>query len=170
MRVSWLSVALVALGLATAGCAVEDVSDRNEEIVLAMIEAVNARDFDALDTLVAPDVRRHSAATPGVTIESLDDFKAFLEADLISVPDSKMTVNHVVADDGMVAVHATYAGTQDGPMGPFPASGKPMEAPFMGMLRIENGKIAEMWVEWDNLSLLAQLGHFPPPEAPAPIP
>lgn len=32
----------------------------------------------------------------------------------------------------------------------------------MGILRIEEGKIAEIWVEWDNLNALTQLGHFPP--------
>ncbi|MGB5302463.1 MAG: ester cyclase, partial [Gemmatimonadota bacterium] len=50
-----------------------------------------------------------------------------------------------------------------GQMGPFPPSGKQLELPFIGLLRVENGKIAEIWVEWDNLNALAQLGHFPPP-------
>jgi len=54
--------------------------------------------------------------------------------------------------------------TQTGPMGPFPASGKKMILPFMAILRFSDGKIAEMWVEWDNLNALAQSGHFPPPE------
>ena len=49
-------------------------------------------------------------------------------------------------------------------MGPFPPSGLELEIPFIGLLRIEDGKIAEIWVEWDNLNALAQLGHFPPPE------
>lgn len=168
MRMFLTVLAVAAAGLVAAACATEDASDRNERIVLAMIEAVNERDFDALDTLIAVDVRRHSAATPGVTVESLEDFKAFLHQDLASVPDALQTVNLIFADDDMVAVHVTYAGTQDGPMGPFPASGKHVELPFMGMLRIEEGKIAEMWVEWDNLNALAQLGHFPPPETAPP--
>ena len=48
-----------------------------------------------------------------------------------------------------------------GRWGPFPASDKPMTIPFMGILRIESGKIAEIWVEWDNLNALGQLGHVP---------
>jgi len=55
-------------------------------------------------------------------------------------------------------------GTQKGPMGPFPASHKRMELPFIGILRLEQGKVAEIWVEWDNLNALTQLGHFPLPE------
>ncbi len=38
-----------------------------------------------------------------------------------------------------------------------------MTIPFMGILSVVNGKIAEMWVEWDNLGALAQLGHVPGP-------
>ena len=63
-----------------------------------------------------------------------------------------------------VAIRARLIGTQTGPMGPFPASGNKLELPFMGILRIEDDKIAEMWVEWDNLNALTQLGHFQPPE------
>jgi hypothetical protein len=33
------------------------------------------------------------------------------------------------------------------------------------MFRIETAKIAEIWVEWDNVSRLAQLGLSPPPGA-----
>ena len=49
-------------------------------------------------------------------------------------------------------------------MPPFPPSGKKMDIRFISFARFEEGKMAEMWVEWDNLASLTQLGHFPPPE------
>jgi predicted ester cyclase len=128
-----------------------------------MIEAVNKRDFEGLDAVVAANVQRHSAATPGVVVENLEQFKAFLRQDLAAVPDAQQTVNMIFSDGDMVAVHATYEGTQSGPMGPFPPSGRRLTLPFIGLLRIENGKIAEIWVEWDNVHALTQLGHLPPP-------
>ena len=128
-----------------------------------MIEAINERDFDALDDVVAEDVRRHSAATPGVEVKSLDDFKAFLKHDLAVIPDGSQEIHFMLSEDDRVAVYATYRGTQSGPMGPFPPSGRVAETPFIGIARIEDGKIAELWVEWDNLGILTQLGHFPPP-------
>jgi predicted ester cyclase len=135
----------------------------DEAVVLAMIEALNARDFDALDTLIAADVTRRSGATPGVIVASLDDFKAFLYQDLAGVPDAQQEVHVIFSGGGWVAVHATYRGTQDGQMGPFPPSGKSLELPFIGLLRVEGGLIQEILVEWDNLNVLGQLGHFPPP-------
>jgi predicted ester cyclase len=78
------------------------------------------------------------------------------------VPDAVQEVNQIFSNGPMVAVHVTYKGTQSGPMGPFPPSNRRLELPFIGILRVEDGKISEIWVEWDNLNALSQLGHFPP--------
>jgi predicted ester cyclase len=130
----------------------------------AMIAAINARDLDALDELVAPDMHRHSAATPDVVVTSLAEFKAFLGTDFAAVSDSVQTVDVIFGGGDFVAVRARYIGTQDGPMGPFPASGKRLELPYVGILRFQDDKVIEMWVEWDNLTALSQLGHFPAPQ------
>lgn len=134
----------------------------NIQAVKAMIETINQRNLQALDELVAADVVRHSASTPGVSVTSLDEFRAFLEGDLATVPDSVQTIEIIFGSGDYVAIRAKYSGTQSGPMGPFPASGKRVEIPFMGILRFEQGKIAEIWVEWDNLNILSALGHYPP--------
>ncbi len=152
-------LALSAIG--TLACS-EERQPSSEAVVLQMIDAVNARDFDALDNLIAADVHRYSGATPDVAVRSLADFKAFLHQDLAGVPDAVQEVNQIFSNGPMVAVHVTYKGTQSGPMGPFPPSNRQLELPFIGILRVEGGRIAEIWVEWDNLNALSQLGHFPP--------
>jgi len=136
----------------------------NVRMVREMTEAINQRNLEALDEFVSSNVIRHSAATPGVNVSSLDEFRSFLKTDFAAVPDSVQKIEIIFGSGDFVAVRATYSGTQSGPMGPFPASGKKLELPYMGILRFEQGKIAEIWVEWDNLHSLAQLGHFPPPE------
>jgi steroid delta-isomerase-like uncharacterized protein len=133
-------------------------------VVKSVVEAINHRDFEALDDLVAADVVRHSNSTPGVKVTNLKEFKAFLQADLAVCPDAMQEINIIFGCGDRVALRATYRGTQKGQMGPFPPSGKRLELPFMGILRVEEGKVAEIWVEWDNMSALSQLGHFPPPE------
>jgi predicted ester cyclase len=161
MKVPLFALLTLTIGV-TVSCAPAD-SSTNEDIVLRMIEAVNTRDFDALDDIVSPTVRRYSGATPEVQVTSLDEFKAFLHADLAAVPDAMQEVNLIFSSGDMVAVHEIYRGTQTGQMGPFPPSGRSLELPFIGLLRVEDGMVAEIWVEWDNLNALAQLGHFPPP-------
>jgi predicted ester cyclase len=150
---------LATMNLACAA----DPTEHNKDVVQRMTDAINARDFDALDDLVAADVHRHSAATPGVAVENLEQFKAFLHQDLAAVPDAQQEIRLMLAEGDLVAVRAIYRGTQSGQMGPFPPSGLPVEIPFIGILRIEEGKVAEIWVEWDNLNALVQLGHFQPP-------
>ena len=130
---------------------------------MAMVEAINHRDLGALDDLIAPDMVRHSAATAGVTVNSLDQFKAYLESDFLAVPDSVMNVDIIFGSSEFVSMRATYSGTQTGQMGPFPPSGKAFELPFIGILKFRDGKISEMWVEWDNVYALSQLGHFNQP-------
>jgi predicted ester cyclase len=113
-------------------------------VVLRMIKAVNRRAFDALDDLIAADVVQHCAATPDIEVRSLEAFKAFLLRDLAAVPDADQEPNLVFSNGHLVAAHVTYRGTQDGQMGPFPPSGRKLDIPFIGILRIEDGKIAEI--------------------------
>jgi len=136
---------------------------KNVRTATAMMDAINERNLDALDEFIAPDVVRHSAATAGVVVTNLSEFKTFLETDFATVSDSVQKIDVIFGGGEYVAVRAQYIGTQDGPMGPFPASGKKLELPYNGILRFENGKIVEIWVEWDNLFALTQLGHYPPP-------
>lgn len=148
------------------GC-VSDDDDVNVDVVLGMIEAINTRDFEALASVVATDVVRHSAATPGVLVENLEQFEAFLRQDISGVPDAAITVERIFGDGQLVGVLARYTGTQTGQMGPFPPSEGRIDLPFISILRIEDEKIVEMWVEWDNLSMLTQLGHLEQPMPPA---
>jgi predicted ester cyclase len=135
-------------------------------LVRRLEEAMNSRQLDALDEVVAPNFVRHCQATPNLDVRSLAQFKDFLRQDVAVFPDNTQTFTHVVAEGEMVAVWATYEGTQVGQMGPFPPSGKKVRFDFAAILRVENGKLAELWVTWDNMTILAQLGYLP--AAPTP--
>jgi len=137
---------------------------QNIQVVRAMAAAINDRNLDALSDFVAQDVVRHSGATPGVVVTNISEFRTFLENDFATVPDSVQEIDIIFGNGDYVAMYARYIGTQTGPMGPFPASNNRLELPFIGILRLEKGKVAEIWVEWDNLNALTQLGHSPPPE------
>jgi len=128
-----------------------------------MVKAVNGRDLDALDEIIAPNYVRHCQATPDVHVRSLDEFKQFLENDFSAVPDSVITTKFTVSEGDLLAFYCTYAGTQTGQMGPFPPSGRHIDVDFSGVNRFEHGKIVETWLTWDNLAGLVQLGHLKPP-------
>lgn len=156
--------AVVLLAMA-AGCAPSPTAqlEANKELVRQFTEATNAADWEALAEVVAEDFTRHSAATAGPPVTSREEFVRLQESFLVSFPDQRVTLEQLVAEGDWVAARATYRGTQTGPVGEFPATGKAVESPFLALFRNESGKIAELWVEWDNVAMLTQLGLFPPP-------
>ena len=166
---SGMFFATTSLLLLAAACAPAPSAELevNKELVRQFTEAVNAADWDALAAVVSEDFTRHSAATAGPPVTSREAFIQLQESFLISLPDQRVTIQLLVAEGDLVAGLSTYSGTHTGPMGDIPPTGLAVEIPFLAMFRIESGQIAELWVEWDNVAMLTQLGLFPPPEPPS---
>jgi predicted ester cyclase len=143
--------------------------ERNKKVIRDFFDAVNRQSLDEMDQWFARDMVRHCQATPDIKVRSLQDFKDFLESDFKVCPDAKQVLQRIIAEEDLVAVFATYYGTQSGQMGPFPPSNKKFELDYSGMMRFEKGKVVEVWVTWDNLSALMQLGHFNPLNSRDPI-
>ena len=137
-------------------------TERNKAIVRSQAQAINSRDIELLAQTTSAHLIRHCQATPGVEIRSLGQFQDFLRSDWANCPDSVIAIQQMVAEGDRVAVFGTYEATQAGPFGPYPGTGKRFCVDFAGIFRIENDKVAEIWVTWDNLAALTQLGHFQP--------
>lgn len=136
-------------------------TDEITTLVRRLEDAMNSRRLDLLDDILAPDFQRHCEATPDFDVRSREDFKEFLRSNTESFPDNVQTFTQVVADGDRAGIWAIYEGTQSGALGPFPASGRRTRFGFGGVLRVVDGRIAELWVTWDNMTILAQLGHLP---------
>ena len=141
------------------------VAEDARAIVTEFFDAMNDRELDRLDAIVATDFVRHCEATPDVDVQSLGDFKAFLDAYTAVFPDNVQTPIHIAADGDLIGVFATYEGTHLGPFGPFEPTGKRAKFDFAGMLRVQEGKVSEFWITWDNMTILAQLGLLPDAES-----
>ena len=147
-----------------AGCTPppDPMLEANKELFRQYVEAYNANDMDRFDELMTTDFARHSDAVPAVN--SLEEFKAELAQGFEAFPDGRMEAHILVAEGDKVAGYMTFVGTQQGAWGPLPATGAQADLKFVYLFRVEGGKLAEMWVEFDNIAFLTQLGHFPPPE------
>lgn len=144
----------------------QNSSGDTKALIRRLEDAMNTRQLELLDDILAPDFVRHCEATPELDVRSLEQFKDFLRQNTASFPDNTQTFTHVVAEGDMAGIWTTYEGTQMGQLGPFPPSEKKARFDFGGVLRVENGKIAELWVTWDNMTILAQLGHLGGPPSP----
>lgn len=134
--------------------------DTNKALIRAFVRAVNARDWDRLDELVAPNFVRHSHAAGEPGVRSRAELKAFLRREFETFPDAEEQVEDLIAEGDKVAVRHAFRGTQRGPLGPYPPTGRVMTSAYLAIYRIEGGRIAEAWAEWDNLHGLQQLGHY----------
>ena len=160
---------LFAIGFAAlAGCdpGQGSAAETNKALIHRFTEAVNEAQWDDLGDLVSANFVRHSQATEGPEVRSLDEFIALQQSFLAGMPDQHVTLEMLVAEDDLVATLGTYSGTLTGQLGEFRSTGKFAESTFLSIIRVENGRIAEMWVEWDNVAMLDQLGLFPPPTPP----
>lgn len=135
-------------------------TEQNKTVVRAFVEAINQKDWQRFDELVAPDFSRHSSTSGQAKIRSRDQFRDFLAGEASTFPDAHETIHFLVAEGDKVAVHSGFRGTQCGSMGPYPALNRTLSADFITIYRVADGRIAEAWVEWDCLSGLIQLGHF----------
>jgi steroid delta-isomerase-like uncharacterized protein len=134
-------------------------------------EVASQGNLDVVDELFAPDHVNHQAgAAPGEG-DGPAGQKALVGVIRGAFPDLTLKVEDVVGEGDRVLVRYTFNGTQTGPYGAIPASGKPVEVTGMAVWRFANGRIVETWVIFDVLGLLTQIGVIPAPGfAPAATP
>ncbi|MGA9352492.1 MAG: ester cyclase [Terriglobales bacterium] len=79
----------------------------------------------------------------------------------LAFPDLRMTVLNEIAEGNLVTVLYTGTGTNTGEGNGLPATGRKMEVRGITIWRIVNGKITEEWSEFDQLSVMKELGLLP---------
>ena len=133
----------------------------NKTLVRRFAVATRELDYPVLDSIVAPDVVRHSQSTPGLEITSLAELKAYLERDNAAIDGARVDFDVLIAEGDRVAYYGMFTGTHVGTIGSIKATGKPISLDVSGMFIIQDNLIVEFWILWDNGTLLTQLGHSP---------
>jgi predicted ester cyclase len=135
------------------------VSEQNKQIVRDYFAALDAEKSPPA-SLCTPDFVLHIAGTPDMDIATAKDFTKDLIA---AVPDLNHPIVELIAEGDKVCYRGGYEGTQTGPyLGAAQTSGT-LSATGMGMLRIADGKVAEVWIWPDTMTVLQQLGVLPAP-------
>jgi hypothetical protein len=124
----------------------------------------NHRDFDAMVKHCADSITWTDRAR-GLTFSTPQEFKdVFLRGWIEASPDIRIN-NPCYRDAGQTVVCTfTVAGTQDGPLGPFRATGKRVSLPLCDMWHFDSsGRVVGGELYYDQVSLLMQLGLMPQP-------
>ena len=125
-------------------------------------EVLNTRDVSDQSLayqLVATDFVGHFAGQP--PIHGLEAYRQFGSAYFTAFPDLQITPEDLIAEGDKVTMRYSWRGTQQGELMGIPATGKQVTTSGTSILRVANGKIAEQWDNFDNLTMLQQLGVIP---------
>jgi len=136
-------------------------AEENKRIARRVVEEVVERgNLDAIDEIYTEDAVEH---TPVGDFSGHEEITEGFELTLGAFSDYTVTVDDVIAEGDTVAVRLTERGTHDGEFMGIDPTGREFEIRTMAFLRLENGKVAEWWVQPDNLGLMRQLGVVDPP-------
>jgi steroid delta-isomerase-like uncharacterized protein len=87
-----------------------------------------------------------------------EEFAQFVSLFYLAFPDLVHSIENQVAEGDMVVSRLTVQGTHQGPFQGMPPTGKRVKFTDIMVNRIEDGKIIELWAQFDALGLLQQLG------------
>ena len=151
-----LLVMLLIIGASTFSVMAQDDEDRdadkNKALIADYFEAMRTKEKTAelLDQYI------------GESDQALKDHIAMFEA---GFPQYELIAEDVIAEGDNVVVRGTFRGTHRGEFAGIAATNQEVEVPLIIIYRIEDGKIAEHWLQADVMGLMQQLGALPAPEA-----
>ncbi|PSQ18968.1 DUF4440 domain-containing protein [Halobacteriales archaeon QS_8_69_26] len=126
----------------------------NTDIVRRYLRAFNDRDRETMSELLADGVVEHGIHEE---LHGVDEVLEFLDAHFEMFPDYSGSTEAIVAEDDTVTVRYTVSGTHTGEYRDVEPTGNTVEWTGMAMYRIEDDRIAEVWIEEDRFGLLEQL-------------
>jgi predicted ester cyclase len=127
--------------------------DDNKALVIRFYEEViNHHRLDLIAELLAPAFA-HNGETRGASGQ-----RQAVEALIAAMPDIRVETLAIIGEGDLVVVRQVWMGTQSGPLMGSGPSGRRLGFTSMAMLRIADGRIAEAWVNEDDLGLMRQLG------------
>jgi steroid delta-isomerase-like uncharacterized protein len=139
------------------------MSAENKALARRLVEeAFNAGRLEVVDELVASDFVEHD---PSLTeeVRGPAGVKELIAGYRAAFPDIRITIEDQIADGDYVVSRWSGTGTHQGELMGMPATGKQATVTGITIDRIEDGRIAESWDNWDTLGLMQQLGAIPAP-------
>lgn len=138
-------------------------TEANKQLVRREVtEAWNGGNLDIVDELFAEDCVDHVPLLPE-EMRGREGHKEMIQAFRSTFPDLEMSIDELVAEGDTVAFRFTLRGTHDGDFIGIEATGNPVELTGSVFARVEDGRIAEAWAQFDALGLLRQLEFDAPP-------
>jgi len=121
------------------------------------VEGLNRGDASVADEVFADDCVIHINGSPDPNL-SREGFRQMVSGLLAAFPDLHFTIEDQIVAGDRVGTRWTAEGTNTGSLGSVPATGRRMRINGLILDRVAAGKVVERWEQWDQMSMLQQLG------------
>jgi predicted ester cyclase len=137
------------------------VSAENKQLVREITEVIwNRRGLDRIPEFYAADfVADYRPYAP--LREGHEGIRGMVERAWAAFPDYHEELHELIAEGDRVVARLTISGTQEGPWGVLPPTGRRAQFEEIVILQIRDGKVRRQRGVVDNLSALRQLGALP---------
>lgn len=124
-------------------------------------EGVTAGRLEVFDEVCSPGVVSHDPAEPE-DVRGVEAHKARTAGYRTAMPDLVISVDDVFAQGDGVVTRWRARGTNTGELAGMPPTGRSVDVTGISIDRFdEDGKLVEVWDQWDNAGFMAQLGLTP---------
>lgn len=120
-------------------------------------EIWNEGNLVLVDELYTPDIVRHDCGLPEDVV-SLDALRNYFTSNRITFPDINMIIEETIVRGDKIVWRWRIMGTNTGPMGDMPPTGKKVQFSGVSIALLVNGKMVEIWDFYNQAVLLQQLG------------
>lgn len=138
--------------------------EENKAVMREFVERMGKGDSVVIDELMTENVVGYLISN-GIQSASgkelREGFKQTNDMGHIAWPDYSMTIEAVIAEGYTVVVRVTRRGTHLGKFYNLIPTNKSVEVGRIYIARLENGKIAELWMMEDHLGMYVQMGVLP---------
>ena len=132
------------------------MSGKNKAVVRRMIEDLfNSGDLDLADEVFAEDYWDHTPSSHA--LGGLGNVKRWIGLWRESFPDTRNTVENLLAEGDEVAVRWVTRATHQGEFLGVPPTGRQVAVTGYAIFRVEGGKVVEGWDTYEVWDLLHQL-------------
>ena len=131
----------------------------NIEIITRFEHAFRAGDQTAIDGFCDPGLVDHNPA-PGHE-PTLAGFKRKVAGFKALFPDLKEDLQDVTASGDTVATRWVVTGSLQQEFMGIPASGQAIRVEGMNFYRLKDGRVTDIWTQFDGVALMQQLGLLP---------
>jgi steroid delta-isomerase-like uncharacterized protein len=114
-----------------------------------------------IDELFAANGVAHGLGDSEADVHGPAEFKPFLANMRAGIPDARVRVEDILAEDDRVAIRVTLEGTHTGDGLGVPPTGRRVSIQGIIIARMANGQMVEAWNSYDQLGLLRQIGALP---------